>query len=71
MQTDEGAMTASSNTGPPWYLQLWFQVLVAMVIGIALGHLYPALGARMQPLGDQLDRQWGGYHCRCQMETTD
>ena len=36
----------------PWYVQLWFQVLVAMVIGIALGHLYPDVGAKMQPLGD-------------------
>ncbi len=36
----------------PWYVQLWFQVLVAMVVGIALGHLYPNLGANMQPLGD-------------------
>jgi Na+/H+-dicarboxylate symporter len=36
----------------PWYLQLWFQVLVAMAVGIALGHLYPDLGAKMQPLGD-------------------
>jgi aerobic C4-dicarboxylate transport protein len=36
----------------PWYLQLWFQVVVAMVVGIALGHLYPELGAKMQPLGD-------------------
>jgi len=33
-------------------VQLWFQVLVAMVVGIALGHLYPDLGAKMQPLGD-------------------
>ena len=31
---------------------MWFQVLVAMVIGIALGHFYPSLGAQMQPLGD-------------------
>ncbi|TMH67434.1 MAG: C4-dicarboxylate transporter DctA [Betaproteobacteria bacterium] len=36
----------------PWYVQLWFQVLVAMVVGIALGHLYPNVGAEMQPLGD-------------------
>jgi aerobic C4-dicarboxylate transport protein len=36
----------------PWYVQLWFQVLVAMVVGIALGHLYPNVGAQMQPLGD-------------------
>jgi aerobic C4-dicarboxylate transport protein len=33
-------------------LQLWFLVLVAMAIGIALGQLYPNIGARMEPLGD-------------------
>jgi aerobic C4-dicarboxylate transport protein len=33
-------------------VQLWFQVLVAMVVGIALGHFYPNVGAEMQPLGD-------------------
>ena len=32
--------------------QLWFQVLVAMVAGAALGYAQPDLGARMQPLGD-------------------
>lgn len=36
----------------PWYLQLWFHVLVAMAIGVVLGQFYPELGARMQPLGD-------------------
>jgi aerobic C4-dicarboxylate transport protein len=52
MQTDGTAIVVSSKTAPPWYFQLWFQVLVAMAIGIALGHWYPELGARMQPLGD-------------------
>jgi aerobic C4-dicarboxylate transport protein len=33
-------------------VQLWFQVLVGMVVGIALGHFYPNVGAEMQPLGD-------------------
>jgi aerobic C4-dicarboxylate transport protein len=32
--------------------QLWFQVLVATVAGIALGHFAPDLGAQMKPLGD-------------------
>jgi len=32
--------------------QLWFQVLVAMVAGAALGYARPDLGAKMQPLGD-------------------
>src|SRR5579872_3229497 len=36
----------------PLYRQLWFLVLVATAIGIALGHVDPDLGVRMQPLGD-------------------
>jgi len=32
--------------------QLWFQVLIATVLGIVLGYLWPALGARLRPLGD-------------------
>jgi aerobic C4-dicarboxylate transport protein len=39
--------------GPrPFYLQLWFLVLVAMAIGVALGEFYPEIGVRMAPLGD-------------------
>jgi aerobic C4-dicarboxylate transport protein len=36
----------------PFYLQLWFLVLVAMVLGIAIGHFYPDAGVRAEPLGD-------------------
>jgi aerobic C4-dicarboxylate transport protein len=50
MQTEEPMVAVKSKQH--WYLQLWFQVLVAMAIGIALGHLYPSLAAQMQPLGD-------------------
>ena len=32
--------------------QLWVQVLLATVAGVALGHWWPALGADMRPLGD-------------------
>jgi len=35
-----------------WYRQLWIQVLVAMALGILLGHFFPGLGTKMQPLGD-------------------
>lgn len=35
-----------------WYTHLWVQVLVAMILGIALGKFYPNAGVRMQPLGD-------------------
>jgi aerobic C4-dicarboxylate transport protein len=36
----------------PLYLQLWFHVLVAMVLGIVLGYLDPGVGKAMKPLGD-------------------
>lgn len=31
---------------------LYFQVLVAIIVGILLGHFYPTLGIAMKPLGD-------------------
>ncbi|ATO35294.1 Aerobic C4-dicarboxylate transporter fo fumarate, L-malate, D-malate, succunate [Dickeya dianthicola RNS04.9] len=34
------------------FKSLYFQVLVAITIGISLGHFYPGLGQQMQPLGD-------------------
>ncbi len=34
------------------YQHLYFQVLVAIGLGIALGHFYPDTGAAMKPLGD-------------------
>ncbi|MAF01370.1 MULTISPECIES: dicarboxylate/amino acid:cation symporter [Herbaspirillum] len=37
---------------PPLYKSLYFQVLCAIVIGIALGHFYPSTGEAMKPLGD-------------------
>jgi len=36
----------------PIYKSLYVQVLVAIVIGVLLGYFYPALGAKMKPLGD-------------------
>jgi aerobic C4-dicarboxylate transport protein len=34
------------------YQSLYFQVLVAIVIGVLLGHFFPQLGTAMKPLGD-------------------
>ena len=51
-QANALAVPVRGKKPQPWYVQLWFQVLVAMVVGIALGHLYPNMGAQMQPLGD-------------------
>jgi aerobic C4-dicarboxylate transport protein len=36
----------------PWYSVLYVQVLIAIVIGILLGYLFPKTGAAMKPLGD-------------------
>ncbi|MET0988781.1 MAG: dicarboxylate/amino acid:cation symporter [Steroidobacteraceae bacterium] len=36
----------------PLYRSLYFQVVIAILLGIALGHFYPELGAQMKPLGD-------------------
>src|SRR3979409_1759168 len=36
----------------PIYKSLYFQVLVAIVIGVLLGHFFPDTGVAMKPLGD-------------------
>jgi aerobic C4-dicarboxylate transport protein len=38
--------------GKPFYKSLYLQVIVAIVIGVVLGHLYPETGTAMKPLGD-------------------
>ena len=35
-----------------WLSQLWVQVLIAMVAGVVIGHYWPDLGVKLQPLGD-------------------
>lgn len=35
-----------------WYKTLYFQVIVAITVGVLLGHFNPELGAQMKPLGD-------------------
>ena len=36
----------------PIWRHLYFQVLVAIALGVALGHFYPATGEALKPLGD-------------------
>src|SRR5450830_1044262 len=36
----------------PIYKSLYFQVIVAILLGVMLGHFYPQSGAAMKPLGD-------------------
>jgi aerobic C4-dicarboxylate transport protein len=35
-----------------WYGHLYVQVLVAIVLGVMLGHFYPEIGSALKPLGD-------------------
>jgi aerobic C4-dicarboxylate transport protein len=43
-----------SPAGPrkPLYRSLYFQVVVAVILGVLLGHFAPAWGEQMKPLGD-------------------
>jgi aerobic C4-dicarboxylate transport protein len=36
----------------PWYTVLYVQVLIAIAVGVALGHFYPKIAVEMKPLGD-------------------
>src|SRR5687768_3601609 len=36
----------------PLYQSLYFQVIIAIVIGVLLGHFFPETGTAMKPLGD-------------------
>jgi aerobic C4-dicarboxylate transport protein len=36
----------------PIYRSLYFQVIVAIIIGVLLGHFFPEWGTKMKPLGD-------------------
>ena len=41
-----------SKTSRPWYRVLYIQVLIAIAIGVAIGHFFPDTGKAMKPLGD-------------------
>ncbi|MFW2851335.1 dicarboxylate/amino acid:cation symporter [Sphingomonas sp. TX0543] len=36
----------------PWYAHLYLQVLIAIALGVMLGHFWPATGEAMKPIGD-------------------
>src|SRR3954471_17681360 len=46
------ATKAGTVAHRPWWRHLYVQVLIAIVIGALLGHLYPTYGAAMKPFGD-------------------
>src|ERR1700743_1179340 len=42
------------GSGPPrpWYRILYVQVLMAIALGIVVGHFFPKTGTALKPLGD-------------------
>ena len=43
---------AAPSQRKPFYAVLYVQVLIAIALGVVLGHLWPETGASMRPLGD-------------------
>jgi len=41
-----------TKTHRPWYSVLYIQVLIAIAVGIFIGHFWPDLGKALKPLGD-------------------
>ena len=41
-----------ARTSRPWYTVLYIQVLIAIVVGILIGHFFPTTGKALKPLGD-------------------
>ncbi|WP_375271219.1 dicarboxylate/amino acid:cation symporter [Sphingomonas sp.] len=43
---------AALPAAKPWYAQLYVQVLIAITLGVLLGHFAPQTGEAMKPIGD-------------------
>jgi aerobic C4-dicarboxylate transport protein len=53
VQTIQPAASARPPERPkPFYRHLYFQVLLAIMMGGAIGHFYPEIGQSLKPLGD-------------------
>ena len=45
-------MVVTNETRSPWYRMIYIQVLVAVGLGIVIGHFFPGLGRSLKPFGD-------------------
>lgn len=52
MSVSTGEMALARPGARAWWKELWVQVMIAMVLGIALGILKPDVATHMQPFGD-------------------
>lgn len=52
MMPSAQTLELSTVAKSPFYRTLYFQVLLAIAIGVLIGHFYPDVGASLKPLGD-------------------
>jgi aerobic C4-dicarboxylate transport protein len=52
METQTIPQRAGRAAHQPWYSILYVQVLIAIVIGVLIGHYFPGTGKALKPLGD-------------------
>ncbi|MEV7664009.1 cation:dicarboxylase symporter family transporter [Paenarthrobacter sp. NPDC089316] len=52
MKIPTSGSPVSQAAKKPLYKSLFFQILLAVVLGIAIGYLWPDLGSALRPLGD-------------------
>jgi aerobic C4-dicarboxylate transport protein len=52
MAHDVPVTAAGAQKKKPMWKSLYFQVIVAIVVGVLLGHFFPETGTAMKPLGD-------------------
>jgi aerobic C4-dicarboxylate transport protein len=48
----EGLHASDGPAPRPWWRHLYVQVLVAIALGVVVGHFWPDIGAGLKPLGD-------------------
>jgi aerobic C4-dicarboxylate transport protein len=50
----EATVVQGTSAAPrkPWYTVLYIQVLIAIALGVLVGHFYPQTGSALKPLGD-------------------
>jgi aerobic C4-dicarboxylate transport protein len=50
--TENRAAAGAPKQSRPWYRVLYIQVLIAIAVGVLVGHFYPETGKALKPLGD-------------------
>jgi aerobic C4-dicarboxylate transport protein len=52
VDAETAAVASTPKQSRPWYTVLYVQVLIAISLGVLLGHFYPKTGTALKPLGD-------------------